>query len=187
MKNYLFLLCLFIIAGCASKTHVSSSANLSTSIKSTTDSSLFKTSLITDRTKTFTTKLTDTNITFTARNLSGYLLPPKYGRDTSARFENEDLVILLNIDKLGTTSFAALPKPKTLPIRVFEHTAVYNDVITTERALARSKIAVDAKSSLTQKRSEKSTTPNTNFWLSIGLIFLIAVAVIWITRKLSLV
>lgn len=186
MKNILLLsLSCMLFSACAQKTHVADNSTLSHNLKTTSDSSARKVSSITDKTVTIINRSIDTNIVITGKSLSGYLLSSQLsGKETSAQFENEDLSLFLSIDKTGKAMATAIPKSKTIRAKAFEQITVYNDVVKNEEASTHAKSELAIKTNLTAKHTEKQTTGNTPFSLSLIVILLLACVFIWIGRKL---
>lgn len=185
MKHYIIIFVLIFFAGCAKKTHIANSTELKTDLKLFSDTSTRKNRLIIDKTKTFTTKSVDTNITVTGLALSGYLFTPKLNQDTSAFFENEDLSVTISLNKLGLTRFVAQPKSKQVPVKIFEQTSTHNDIETIESVQTKGKTTVAAITTAAEKHIEKQTIPKVNTWLLISFIALLAIVFIWVARKLN--
>ncbi len=186
MKNYIIILCFIVLTGCAKKVHITDSFDSTTKIKTSGDTSTRKSLLVTDKTKTFTTRYIDTSVTVTGGILNGYLSPSMLKADTSAYFENQDLSVQLDIDKSGYAYFVAKSKPKKVPVEMLELREAYNDITTKQDLQVNSKTAIDVKTTLSQKHSEKQTMPSTSPWFNVVLAITMAIAFIWLIRKLNL-
>jgi hypothetical protein len=187
MKNILLLvLSCLLLSACAKKTYVADSKALAHQLKNTTDSLVNKTSLITDKTVTFISRSIDTNIIITGKALSGYLRPSKLrSSDTSAHFENEDLTLFLHIDKAGNATATSIPKTKTISLKAFEQTAVYNNIVKKEAAKTKARGALEVKTSIATKHTQKETTGNMSFNIILMIILLLSCVFIWIARKFT--
>jgi hypothetical protein len=186
MKNSLLLLlsCL-LFSACAKKTFVADSKTLFHQLNNTTDSSTNKTSSIADKTITIINRSIDTNIIVTGEALNGYLMLSKLsGKDTSAHFENDDLNLILSVDKTGKATATAIPKSKTINAKAFEQIVVYNDVVKNEETSTHAKSELAIKTSLTAKHTEKKITGNVSFSFSLIVILLLVSIFVWIGRKL---
>ncbi|PJJ79979.1 hypothetical protein [Mucilaginibacter auburnensis] len=186
MKNYLIILCLIVLSGCAKKMHITDNYASTTKIKTTGDTSTHKSLLVVDKTKTFRMRQVDTIVTVAGGALSGYLSPLQTANDTSAYFENEDLSVVLNVNSLGYTRFIARSKPKKVPVQILEQTSVYNDVTTNEDAQVDTKSSTEVKTALNQTHSIKQSTPSTSVWFNLVLVTILAIVVIWLIRKMNL-
>jgi len=186
MKIYLYLL-LFcaLLSACARKTYVAEHSTLSHNLKNKSDSTIRKSSLLTDKTVTIISKLIDTNIVVSGKALSGYLLPSKSLEDISAHFENEDLNLFLYIDKSGKARATAIPKSKKITAKALEQTTVYNDVVKKEETDIHAKNELAIKTSLAANRTEKQTTGNITFGFSLIIILLVAAAFVLFIRKFN--
>jgi len=187
MKKSLFLLLLCIlISACAKKTSLVDHNRFSHQIKAFIDTSAHKTSSITDKTITFINRSVDTNIIITGKTLSGYLVQSKSAdKDTSVHFENEDLTLLLYIDKTGKATATATPKLKTIKVKAFERTAVYNNVTKTDDTDVKVKSELTAKTNESTEHTQKTTTGGLTLSLGLVLIVLLACLFIWIATKFS--
>lgn len=185
-NNLLLLLSCMLLSACAKKTYVADSNTLAHQLKNTTDSLVNKTSSISDKTITFISRSIDTNIIITGKALSGYLAPSKSpDKDASAHFENEDLTLFLHIDKAGKATATAIPKTKKIGAKVFEQTAVYNDIIKKEEAKTTAKSELDVKTSLAIKHTQKEATGNTAFNYILIIVLLLTCVFIWIAKKFT--
>ena len=187
MKNSQFLLIFCVLlSACAKKTYVADSNTFSHQIKSVTDTSAHKTSSTTDKTVTLINRSIDTNIIVNGKTLSGYLVPSTLPHnDASAHFENEDLKLFLHIDKTGKTTATAIPKLKTIKVKAFEHTAVYNNITKTEDSDIQVKNESAVKTKATARHTQKETTGNESFSFSFIITLLLACVLIWISRKFT--
>lgn len=187
MKNILLLLVsCALLSACAKKTHVADSNKFVHQYKNATDSLVNKTSSTTNKTITFVSRSIDTNIIITGKTLSGYLLSSKLqGKDTSARFENEDLTLFLHLDRAGNASATAIPKTKTISAKAFEQTAVYNNIVKQEEAKIKAKSALEIKTSVATKHTQKESAGNTSFAFSLIIVLLLTCVFIWIARKFT--
>jgi hypothetical protein len=113
-------------------------------------------------------------------------LPSKLpGKDTSAHFENEDLNLFLHIDRAGNARATAIPKTKTIGIKAFEHTSVYNDIVKKDEAKTTVRSDLQIKTSVATKHTQKESAGNTSISFSLIMVLLLACVVIWIARKLT--
>jgi hypothetical protein len=187
MKNILLLLMsCALLASCAKKTYVADSKKLVHQYKNTTDSLVNKTSSITDKTVTIISRSIDTNIIITGKVLGGYLSPSKLrDKDTSAHFENEDLKLFLQIDRAGNATASAIPKTKAIKAKAFEQTVVYNNIVKQEEAKTKARSALEIKTSVAAKHTQKESIGNTSFNFSLIIVLLLACVFIWIARKFT--
>ena len=175
-----------LLSACSKKTYRADSNTYSHQIKNLVDTSAHKLSSTTDKTVTVINRSIDTNITIAGKALSGYLIPAKLaGKDTSAHFENEDLTLLLHIDKRGKTTATAIPKSKTVKVKAHVQTAVYNNIVKTENSDVNIKHDLAIKTSLAEKRTKKQTESSSPFNLSLLIMLLIACVVIWLVNPFS--
>ncbi len=186
MKNYVIILLFIVLGSCSRKTHIAKSAQLETKIKLTKDSSARTTLNGIDKTITFISKTIDTNIIVSGRTLNGYLPSPNFKNDTSARFENEDLSVILSVDKLGFARFAAEPKSKKIPVKIHERIEIYNDVSTNQTDEVQTKTAASTTTTLKEKHSEKQNIPSVRVWFFVVLAIVSVVVFIRIARKFDL-
>lgn len=186
MKNRLFLLLLCVlISACAKKTSLIDSKIFSHQIKTLTDTSAHKSSSTTNKTISFSNRSIDTSIIVAGKELSGYLTQSKLqGKDTSAYFANDDLSLLLYIDKTGRATATATPKLKTIKVKAFEHTAVYNDITRTEETAVKVKSELAAKTNQSTEHTEKTTT-GAMLRFSWILIVLLPCLFLWIVAKFT--
>lgn len=185
MKNYLLLLALLTLSSCARKTSVSRSLIQSNSFKSTGDSSGSKITSLTDKTITLISRSIDTNIHVTGKPLSVYIYPLKYNSDTVLNFENDDLSLLLRIDKGGATNVIALPKAKIIAIKAFEQKAIYNNVTSNEETKTDASTSKEIKSTSAEKQFIEEDKGGSTWKVGLILGILLAVTFMLVVKKFS--
>ncbi|MFD0749667.1 hypothetical protein ACFQZS_05910 [Mucilaginibacter calamicampi] len=184
-KHLLLSFCV-LLSACAKKTLLIDSNTFSHQIKTSTDTSIQKTTSTTDKTITFINRSIDTNIVFTGQSLSGYLIPSKWlNKDTSAHFENDDLELILQIDRVGNATATAIPRRKTIKANAFERIAVYNDITKTENTKIEGSKLEKGKTSFSTQHIEKETKGNSSIGFNLFMVVLLVVGLILLVRKIG--